>query len=395
MEQGSTNEHRIVNGTKLENIRSVFDLIRSHKTMTRLELSEKTKLSLPTITRIIVNLQDLNLIEEEKQASAGLGRRTSVLKVSPSAKYSYGIHIDKKSLNLGIVGLNNSIIANKKIPFDSYLNSAKKVIEESGIRLNELATQYQIPLEQVVSVGIALPGIINPTEGIQEFSPQLGWKGLPLRSLATEILKLPVIIENDLNCHAYGESLLGVEGNPFTAVFINIGSGVGAAYVENNVVFKGSFNSAGEIGHTKIDTGGILCDCGGTGCLQTHMSEWAIVNKARKINPKVTSSKEVFDYMNEGYAWASSIIFDLINYTSIAFGLLVALYDPHVIVVGGELIDQNPAFFDYLVNRYSDTESSHMIIKRKLLKSRSGGKSVFYGAAVLALNHFLETYGFC
>ena len=383
-----------IENVRIANLKTVYDCIRSRKATTRSELSKLTGLSLPSITRIVNALTEIGYVASNGLKSDGLGRKTVTMTAVSSVGYTIGVQIDKKFIRIGIIDFANNIIARDKVPYDCYLNSAKAVIERISVIMTEMLEVNAISREKIRGAGISMPGIVNRNEGILVFSPQLGWSSLPIQNIAEEILHLPVVIDNDLKFYAYGECNKGIEGNPNSITFLYIGSGVGAAHVVDGRIFKGAFNSAGEIGHVKIDTHGILCDCGRIGCLQTHMTESSIVNKAKGILSDITSSSEVFEYMERGNQWATNIIMDLINYSAIALGILIAVYDPQVIVLGGEIIEQNSIVFQSIINRYADMGYTPINRNRAIIKSSMQGNSIIFGAAISSADIFLQNHDF-
>lgn len=385
------------NNLKSQNSREALYYILRENNITRNILSQKTGLSLPTITRAVTDLLEGGYIhevssapEEKHRKAAGAGRKTCFLNIAAQSCYSFGIHIDKNNYKVGITDLSGKVIAFKSINCNCNVLSAKSVLQEAKNNLYELAAKHKIDTAKVKSLGIALPGVVNSSDGVLLFSPQLSWQGLPIRTIADNVFDnaLCVTVENDVKSFAYGETFKGVKGSPQSVVFLNIGSGVGSAYIENGKIFNGNFNCAGEIGHAKIDIGGILCDCGRTGCLQTHMTEKAIVDKAKKFLPHVASSQEVIESMKDGQEWASLIINELVNYSTIAIGLLVSAYDPQTVVLCGDLIEKDEIIFEKILNRHLDTEYTPFNNSCNVIRSCTNETGVFYGVCILATEKF-------
>ena len=381
-------------GSRIANTRTIFNIIRKEKGLTRTQLADKTGLSAPSVSRILGVLSEIGYINENVSPSNNLGRKTMLISSRPGLDYSLGVQIDKNFIRAGIIDLANNLVISEKTAFECYLNSATAVLRQVALIRDELAAKAVINPKKIHSAGIAMPGAVNRKEGIQTFSPQLGWSGIPVRNIAEKILKVPVVIDNDLKFYAYGESTKGLEGNPESVTFLYIGSGVGAAHVLDGKVLKGSMNSAGEIGHVKIDNPGIMCDCGRVGCLQTHMTEGAMINKARSVISTISTSSEIFEYMDQGAEWAVNIVMELVNYAAITLGILVAVYDPHLIVLGGEIIEQNDRIFQAIVNRYTDIEYTAIGKHCKIVKSSMQGKSVILGAGIAAVDLFLNNFNF-
>jgi predicted NBD/HSP70 family sugar kinase len=115
-------------------------------------------------------------------------------------------------------------------------------------------------------------------------APNLGWQNVPIQNYLSERLSLPVTVENNVRAMALGEAIFGSAQQLRVMAFVYARYGVGAGFVVDGKLFRGSGAGAGEIGHiaTTYD-GGILCRCGNLGCLETLVSEPSILAEAKKI----------------------------------------------------------------------------------------------------------------
>lgn len=167
---------------------------------------------------------------------------------------------------------------------------------EGGVdSLTEFArTLLALADQQVLGVGVSSPGVITP-EGLVEQAPNLGWFDLPLASVLTRSLGLPVLVANDANCAALAEYSFGgaAEGN---LLRLHIGVGLGSGLVLDGALLQGAGNAAGEIGHVTAvddrDTEQTLlgppkpCACGRRGCLETILSAPALREDLRGLDAR-------------------------------------------------------------------------------------------------------------
>ena len=73
--------------------------------------------------------------------------------------------------------------------------------------------------------------------------------------------------------------------------YMSIGKGIGGAIILDGKLWTGASGLAGEVGHITIDTEGLDCICGNTGCLETVASAPNIVRRAReRLDRDSTSS---------------------------------------------------------------------------------------------------------
>ena len=104
--------------------------------------------------------------------------------------------------------------------------------------------------------------------------------GCPARGHAPPRFALPVLVENNVNALAMAERLYGVGRRHEDLLVVTIGTGVGSAVVVDGAVVRGSAGSAGELAHFPIVEDGVECSCGSRGCLETLISEPALVRAA-------------------------------------------------------------------------------------------------------------------
>ncbi len=131
---------------------------------------------------------------------------------------------------------------------------------------------------EIKGVGIGVPGLIHPQEGLVVFSPNVpALNGCPLVPLLASQVNWPLFLENDADLFALGEHWLGAGVGHLHVLGITLGTGVGGGLILNGQVWVGTEGTAGEIGHMTIDPEGKKCHCGNRGCLETLASaSWTV-----------------------------------------------------------------------------------------------------------------------
>jgi glucokinase len=136
------------------------------------------------------------------------------------------------------------------------------------------------------AVGVGVPGLLDYERGVVERSPNLPWiDGQPLRARIAQRLGLDekrVLVENDANAAALGESWLGAGRARDDIFMVTLGTGIGGGVVLGNRLWRGR-GMAGEIGHVKIHDTGPVCGCGRVGCLETFSSATAARRRALEL----------------------------------------------------------------------------------------------------------------
>ena len=199
-------------------------------------------------------------------------------------------------------------------------------------QIKEIIQELLVSYPEIKGIGLGLPGPLDIKKNIVSNPPNL--TGLANVDLAGELEKefhLKTLVENDANCAALAESLLGAGKGWKKGILImlTLGSGVGGGIVINNKIYRGSRGSAGEIGHMVINTDGPECGCGLKGCLEAYASE-KFIKRHSDLSPL-----ELEKRAGAGDKEAIKIYADLGRWLGVGLGNLANIFDPDIIVLGG------------------------------------------------------------
>jgi glucokinase len=211
--------------------------------------------------------------------------------------------------------------------------------------------------QQVQAVGLGIPGLVDPVQGIGIASVNLNWQNVPVRAILQERLGLPCAIENDVKVAALGESRFGAGKGHENLIYLSIGTGIAAAAIIENELYRGLSGMAGEIGHAILDRDGPLCKCGGRGCFEALASGPAIASRATQklhaggssslslVNGPLTS-EDVFKAAAQADTLALEIASETGEYVAQAIQFLALAYDLPLVVLGGGVPLAGQPFLD-------------------------------------------------
>lgn len=151
----------------------------------------------------------------------------------------------------------------------------------------ELLAQNDRALEDVVRVGVSLPGPLDRATG-RVFHPANlpGWKEVAVAEILAAQLGVPVQIENDANSAALAEARFGAGQGFAHLVYLTMSTGIGGGLVLDGRLHAGHRHAAGEIGHTPVEWPGEACACGLSGCLEAYAGGAAWQRRLRQISPE-------------------------------------------------------------------------------------------------------------
>ena len=214
-----------------------------------------------------------------------------------------------------------------------------------------------------LGVGVGAPGPLDREKGVVVVAPNLGWSDYPLRKAISERIRLPVTLDNDANCATVGEWWRGAARGARNAIGITIGTGIGGGVILDGVLYHGSSDVAGEIGHTTIDPAGRYCKCGNYGCLEAYASGPAIAVRAREalerdeesalrrmVNGdlgKLTAAT-VYQAAHDGDALARELVSDTARFLGTGIANLLNTLNPDVVVITGGVTKAGDRLFEPL-----------------------------------------------
>ncbi len=250
-----------------------------------------------------------------------------------------GIDLGGTDIKFGVL-LNGEIIDKEKHP------TLKGVSEGEMVDYIADISGKLIKKHNIVKVGLSTAGSI--IDG-RVSAVNLPFNKTPLASLLEEKLNLPVKMENDASCAAYGDAVLGT-GKDFTnTILLSLGTGVGGGIIINKEIYRGK-GDAGELGHIIIQKNGAKCGCGQEGCLEKYASVTALCLMAEEGAIKDKASVLYTLYRENGYEMNGKIVFAAIEkncpvaknvlecYTSyLAAGIesIIRVFSPDAVILAG------------------------------------------------------------
>ena len=230
-----------------------------------------------------------------------------------------------------------------------------EVINRIARGVKDTVDECDLSMSQVRGVGIGAPGAVDTQEGRVIFAPNLGWENLPLKKSLEKQLEVPVFVENDCKLHTLGVFEAELKAKPKHLLGIFLGTGIGAGIIIDGKPYAGINGTAGEVGHMVIDLNGPECGCGNRGCFEALASRRAIfrtiqaaVKKGQKtlltdmLGDDLTDlrSGDLRKAIRRGDKFVEKVIDQAAEYTGIAVGNLMNIFNPEVIVIGGGVVEQ-------------------------------------------------------
>jgi glucokinase len=199
---------------------------------------------------------------------------------------------------------------------------------------------------QVLGIGVAAPGPVDPYEGIVIEAPNIPeWDRLPLREILEDRFKVPVKLGNDANLAALGEWQYGAGKGHSHLIYITVSTGIGGGVISDNRLLLGERGLAAELGHVTILPNGPVCSCGQRGHLEAlssgpAISKW-VANELKNGNTSILSkegtptAEEIAIAARNGDKLAQSGFSRAGEYLGIALTNFLHIFNPSAVILGG------------------------------------------------------------
>ncbi|NTV99161.1 MAG: ROK family protein [Chlorobiaceae bacterium] len=239
-------------------------------------------------------------------------------------------------------------------------------------------------------IGLGTPGRYDERSGSMKNSNTVSLNGRDLKHDLEDVLGLNVMIENDANCFALAESLMGageqlMRDPSKTAFGIIIGTGVGAGIVSHREVRRGAHGIAGEWGHNELIPDGEPCYCGRRGCVETVISGPALEQYYTYLGGRRKPLREIVS-ATDSDPLAGKTVERLVSYFGKALAAVINILDPDICIIGGG-VGQTEQLYSTETVRAVEQYLFNSELRIPLLRPLLGDSAGVFGAALLPKIH--------
>lgn len=366
---------------------SVLSIIHDFGPISRTDIARLSGLSLATISGITGSLIDQGIVIEQSAGESTGGRRPILLAIDRSAGVAIGVKLTKEHIVVALTDLGAELIELRSTPLGDDL-SPEAVTGILGGVVDDLRAAH--PNRQVIGLGLGMAGIIDRDGGICRFSPFLPWRDVPLRELIEVRVRLPVIVENDVNALTLAERWFGEGATSHNFLVVTIGRGVGMGMMLNGELYRGGRDGAGEFGHMTIIEHGERCNCGKEGCVESYISESSLERSIRTVTGADITLDEAIEKAQEGDEQITAVFSKAGHIFGLALAGVISLLNPTLIIVSGE----GTRFIDLLLPSLHQTLAEHCFAHFfddvRLIVEPWGDDVWARGAAALTLDEYFH-----
>jgi predicted NBD/HSP70 family sugar kinase len=365
-------------------------LLLERGSLTRNELREMTGLSKPTTSEVLRRLTDAGLAVLAGYTSGGPGPNAEIYRVNSTAGHAVAVamretaDVSRACLSGALCDLAGGVVARTATTVD--FGADTDPVPAVAAVVADLCRMAGLDPGRIQHVEIGVPGSYDATPGAIRHIDVPGWDRPGLVDEFGRRLAVPVGMENDVNLAAIAERSHGVAADSESFVLIWFGEGLGLAVDLGGTLVRGARGGAGEIGYVPVGLGGggigadlqallggaavlaLAREHGFTGATSPAAALAEAVGATRLAGPSPAAGEAFLDALAQRIAWAVAVV--------------VAVLDPALIVLGGELARAGGAT---LTERITAALRSTTPLDTRITVTGVAGDPVLLGALDAAL----------
>lgn len=356
--------------------------------LSRAEIARRSGLSNATVTEIVTELLNRNLVEEVGEGESTGGRRPLLLRLNARAGFVVGVKLMEDTLTCAVTDLNAEVLFHEiySLGGDKHVPAVQRALIKS---VSTAVEHAGITLDQVLGIGVGLAGVVDSSRGLITYSPYFGWRDVDFATAISIHFGHPVFLENDVNTLTLAEQWFGHGRGIDNFAVVTIGRGIGSGYIING---QFSHNVAGEIGHTTLRLDGPQCSCGKQGCLEAIASDPAVVRDYCNTSGKtVLTLSGVVTAAEQGDGAAREFLRLSGVYLGVGIANLINTLSPQLVIISGEGLRGGPLRLDAMYQSIEANVFAGLTKRTHLVTEYIADETWARGAACVVLNEIFKS----
>ncbi|PZG01476.1 ROK family transcriptional regulator [Micromonospora deserti] len=357
----------------------------------RAELARRLGLSATTMTKVVGQLLDEGVVieAESEGVAARVGRPSVDVRLKADARQVIGIHVGAGAVQLGLCDLTARAGHTSAFTYD-LAERPERVAARVVDAAIDLLARAGLPRGQLLGVGVAAPGPVDPAHRVNVLSVNLGWRDVPFSDILERELGAATVVDHNVRSMALAEARYGKAAGVDPLLYVHVRFGLGAGVVIGGQPFRSGPYGVTELGHLRVVEKGRRCACGAVGCLETVVSEPYLVEQLATVlgQESTRPMRDLARLADGGDERAVSILDDLVDYLTTGLASAVNLLNPELIVLGG-IFDAAPdTVFDKVRSVLHDKAFPILRDVVRVDRSTFGINAGVVGSAAVALDRF-------
>lgn len=368
---------------------AVISAIHHHGRISRTDLAAELRLSPAAITALTAPFVEEGLVFEAAiGTSPSVGRKPILLGINYDHAHVYGVKVMNHAVVAALTNLNAEVVALHTLPLtDTRESTVLSAITSATEALDEMAGSHAV---RPIGIGVSMPGIVDHHAGSVRHSELFGWLKVPFAEMLAAELKLPVLLENDVNALAAAHGWFGHGRGHEAFLVLTLGRGVGLGIVVNGGVYRGPRGGAGEFGHTTCTPLSPRVMGVEPGTLEQRIGDAALAAQASRLLGRTVDHESVTTLAADGDKQILDLLADAGDCLGVALSGLVNIFAPTLVILSGEGLRNAPYLVPQLRPRLDEYGFGDLADDVEIVVDSWGDDGWARGAAGLAAARFLQ-----
>lgn len=395
------NSESILESRKYYQRNKILSVIRFQRNVSRYDIKKSTSYSMTTVLSIIEDLLGEDLIYEEECDEVRVGRKPVWLRLNPEGGYFVGLEFNSRAMHCVILDFTGKVIYSRESGISDQHSCAGAILDLLKENIRSALGVLGEKRDKVLGIGLGIPGYSDKQRGVAiSYTHLKGWENVPVKQIIEDEFGYPCYMDNNVNGIIYAYKYLIYNGKCEDMLFISIRTGARVMPIINNMPVSSVGGFPGELGHIKVGGGSRICSCGKYGCLNTEVSDYAIVSKIRdgirvrrfqKILEMVNGNIDAItiehfvEAVKNGDGDSLDLLKEIGGFIGNTIAMLVNIFAPRKIVIYGELARIGDPFLNILRERVKENSIKENYTGLEITASTMGRDLGAIGAAALVM----------
>ncbi|AYG04117.1 ROK family protein [Gryllotalpicola protaetiae] len=376
-----------LDSVRMHNLSTVLTIAHHVGPVSRSDVTRETGLNRSTIGALVGELVDLGLVTESgPNANLRVGRPSPVISPNPRVA-ALAVNPEIDAVTVGLVGLDGRVQQRRRVALERVPTPDEAVAAATDAIAGLIETAS---VDHIVGIGVAMPGLVRPADGLVRRAPHLGWVDVPFAQMLTDACGLPVRASNDAQLGAYAEHVFGAGVGVSELIYVNGGSsGIGGGVILGGAAFTGAAGHAGELGHVRVGASDAVDSGGLVGTLEAEVSRARLLEALGLEGKSVDADGLTAAVLASEDPAVRAEVHRQLELLATALGTALTLFNPRLVVLGGFLAtiyQADAAALDRAVAHATLPETLEGV---QITRTRLGSDILLIGAAELAFEPLL------
>ncbi|HSD38605.1 MAG TPA: ROK family transcriptional regulator [Rhodocyclaceae bacterium] len=358
-------------------------LIRGNPGLSRADLATNTGLTKSTVSQLVQELIDEGwLSEDDALVTGSIGRRPTPLRLNTEKLALIGADLNVGQIDVVATTLTGEVIATAQRKMDT--KDVKEVMTVLADGIGEIVREMLTQDRSVLGVGVGVPGPVHAGSGILHFSPNFGWRDVPVRTELNAALvlagmpKLPVYVQRRAATAALGEVEFASVEVEEPLLYIHLGMSIGAGVFVSDRLLSGHGGFAGDVGNQQLKSEG------------TYRTAEEIISLRAMSRAAGITPQEFLSRVEANDDSLQQILENAGHYLGVLIHNLWATFDPAQVVLGGPCSRFGTHYVDMALDTLNERISQGSLRPPKVTVARFGEQAVAIGATALVLHQIVR-----